>query len=166
VLPPFFRGRRIASLTRIPPGLGNGGKLQRGNVQKRVACCQNSLEHRALGPPSGWQNGALSDPRASQNRPKSLPGPILSAGRAEGEKKIGAGEKLTSSFDILGRPGRSKAPFWTPGGFQKWTKIDMARLARHPGAPKCAKRLSKGGSQNGGEKVIEKGSRNESFLDA
>ena len=53
VLPPFVRGRRIASLTRIPPGLGNEGKWQRGNVQKRVACGQNSLENRALRPPVG-----------------------------------------------------------------------------------------------------------------
>ena len=120
----------------------------------------------SLGTPSGRQKGALSDPRGSQNRPKSLPGPILSAGRADGEKKPRAGEKVTSSFDILGRPGRSKAPFWTPGGSPKCSKIAMARLARHPGAPKWAKRLPKGGSQNGVEKVIEKGSRNESFLDA
>ena len=160
MLPPFVRGRRIASMTRIPPGIGNDGKWQRGNVQKRVACCQNSLGNRALGPPVG---GKMA-PKVTQGGPKIDQSRFQdSFWAAPGPPPL---EKVTSSFDILGRPGRSKAPFWTPGGSQKRSKIDMARLARHPGVPKWAKRLSKGGSQNEVEKMIEKGSRNESFLDA
>ena len=42
----------IASLTRIPPGLGNDGKWQRGNVQKRVAYGLNSVGTRFLRPGS------------------------------------------------------------------------------------------------------------------
>ncbi len=72
---------------------------------------------------------------------------------------------LTSRFDILGRPWSAQGPFWAPGGSPKCSKIDMARLARHPGAPRWAKRLSKGGSQNGVEKVIEKGSQNDGYCE-
>ena len=127
---------------------------------------RKSFRKSSLETPSGCQNGALSDPRGSQNRPKSLLGPLWGAGRAEGEKGPPPEKLLTSHFEISGRPGRSKAPFWTPGGSQKRTKINMARLGRHPGAPKWAKKLSKGGSQNGVEKVIEKVFQNESFFEA
>ena len=39
----------------------------------------------------------------------------------------------------------------------------MARLDRHLGGPRRAKSSSKGGSRNGTEKVIEKGSQNDGF---
>ena len=65
----------------------------------------------------------------------------------------------------LAARGRSKAPFWTPVGSQKGFKIDMGRQGRHLLGPRWAKRLFKRGSQNGVEKVIEKGSQNESFWD-
>ena len=42
----------------------------------------------------------------------------------------------------------------------------MGRQGRHLWGPRWAKRLFKRGSQNGIEKVIEKGSQNESFCDA
>ena len=69
-------------------------------------------------------------------------------------------------LSFLEAPGRSKVPFWTPGGFQKCSKIDMARLGRHLGGPRRAKRLSQRGSKTGIENGIEKGCENESFLDA
>ncbi len=86
----------------------------------------------------------------------------------ERSRGLGDGYKsqVTSRFDILGRPWSAQGPFWAPGGSPKCSQIDMARLARHPGAPRWAKRLSKGGSQNGVEQVIEKGSQNERFLHA
>ena len=66
----------------------------------------------------------------------------------------------------LAAHGRSKAPFWIPGGTQKGSKIDLGRQGRPLGGPRWAKRLSQRGSQNGVEKVIENGSQNESYLDA
>ena len=61
----------------------------------------------------------------------------------------------------LAARGRSKVPFWTQG-----FEIDMGRLGRHLGGPRWANRPFKRGSQNGIEKMIEKGSQNESFCDA
>ena len=64
---------------------------------------------------------------------------------------------------FLGAPGRSTGPFWTPGASRKDPKIYMVRLGRHLGGQEGPKRSSREGSRNGSEKVIKKGSQNESF---
>ena len=70
---------------------------------------------------------------------------------------------------FLALPGRTwslQGPILDPRGSQKGSKIDMGRQGPHLWGARWAKRLFKRGSQNGIEKVIEKGSQKESFCDA
>ena len=69
-------------------------------------------------------------------------------------------------FDFSGRTLALQGPILDPRGSRKCSKTEMVRLGRHLGGPRRAKRLFQRGSQNGIEKVIEKGSQNESFWDA
>ena len=129
----------VGSSTRFPnlrcrPGAADciadahsAGPRQRRKVAAwkclKTGCLRPKFSRKSsLETPSGCQNGALSDPRGSQNRPKSLSGPIWSAGRAEGEKERPRDPHRHSySRPVLtfqADPGRPKAHFG-PRGFPK-----------------------------------------------
>ena len=92
--------------------------------------------------------------------------PLGHTARLGRKRDLDRNSKDLPFWTFLAAPGRSKDAFWTPGGSQKGAKIDMGRPGRPLGVPRWAKRLSQRGSQNGVEKVIENGTRNERFLDA
>ena len=116
------------------------------------------------------QGGPKRDPWS----PKGVPKSIRMACGTPLEHKAGPRRKRDLEgisgylpfWTFLSAPGRSKVPFWIPGGAQKSLKLDMGRQGRHLWEPRCAKRLFQRGSQNGIEKVIEKGFQNGSFCDA
>ena len=125
--------------------------------------------------PKGVPNEHLGHPRGSQN------GPLVTLGGPKVDRN-GSWDPFGTqviSRTVSGRRDRLEGlAFWAlsdrtwslqgpildpRGGSPKGSKIDMGRQGRHLWRPRWAKRLFQRGSQNGVEKVIEKGSQNESF---
>ena len=132
---------------------------------------------RALWHPRGSRMSTLVTQGGPKKGPWSTKGVPKSIGMALGtpldhkadprrQRDLERNSNYQPFWPPLAARGRSKTPFWTPGGSQKGSKIDMGRQGRHLWGPRWAKRLFQRGSQNGVEKVIEKGSQNESFCDA
>ena len=116
--------------------------------------------------PKGPQKSALVNQGVPQSIRMAIGTPLDHRARPRRKRDLERNSKDQPFWLPLAAPGRSKAPFWIPGGFQNDTQIDMGRQGRHLLGPRWAKRLFQRGSQNGIEKVIEKGFQNESFWDA
>ena len=145
------------------------GVLEAPNPSKIEPCVTQGVPKRALWHPRGSRMSTLvtqGGPKRVPSAPKGVPKSIRMALGTPLDQEAGPRRKRDlerNSGDLpfwtfLAAPGRSKGPFGTPGGSQKGSKIDMGRLGRHLGGPRRAKRLFQRGSQNGIEKVIEKGS--------
>ena len=153
------------------------GVLEARIPSKIAPCVSQGVPKRAYWHPRGsrmstlvTQGGPKRDPWSPKGDPKSIRmvlGTSLDHKAGPRRKRdLEPNSGYQPFWPPLAARGRSKVPFWTPGGFQKCSKIDMGRQGRHLGEPRWVKRLFKRGSQNEIENVIEKGSQNHSFCDA
>ena len=124
---------------------------------------QKFFRTSSLETPSGCQNGALSDPRGFQNRPKSLPGPLWGAGGAEGEKGPRPEEKITSRLTFqtaLGAPRPHFGPQVVPRNAPKSTWRGSLGTPGRQDAPKI---FPKGGPKMGSKKRSKRGPKMKAF---
>ena len=116
------------------------------------------------------QGGPQRDPWSLKGVPKSIRmvfgTPLAHRARPRRKRDLEPSSNYQPFWPPLPPVGAPRSHFGPQGGFQNDTKIDMGRQGRHLWRPRWAKRLFQRGSQNGVEKVIEKGSQNESFCDA
>ena len=139
------------------------GVLEAQNPSKTEPCVTKGVPNRVLGHPRAPQKAALPPTGVPKSIRMACGTPLEHNAGPRRKRDLEGISGYLPFWTFFGAPGRSKGPFWISGGVQKGSKIDMGRQGRHPWGPRWAKRLFQRGSQNGVEKVIEKGSQNESF---
>ena len=134
------------------------GVLEARTPSKIAPCVSQGVPQRALWHPMWFPNEHLGhpkrvlkralgstkgDPKVDKNGSRDPFGP-------QGGSKTQTGPRTQLEGPAFLAPlaarGRSKVPFWTQGGSQKGSKIDMGRQGRHLWGPRWAKRLFKRGS--------------------